>query len=376
MRLLFLIQGHKVEDHIGFHDGCLRLLAEGHLHAYRPLPYFGTAATHGWDGCWEQALRLAREIDANAVFLQHYHGAVPNPTKFIKAVRALPSRPLVAVSSGDSFGYPFCTPHSLRRAASAADITFVTEAGGYARALARHGARRVVLMPTGCCQVRFSRPLDRAAWAPDSDLVFVGNLLSVRNPFRYALPAARRRHALVDALWRRYGKRLAVYGHGWDHLPSARGPIAYGQQHDAMRRSRVVVGGYPGGYHDYYMSDRVPTAISSGIPFIDYHIPRVDRIFRDGEHWFLHRDAAGLLALCDRLLDWSDAERLSFGQRAATMILDHHTHYHKMRDMVKIMADLAAALAAGRTPALPHLDFFLPEVDQVGEARHAVVNWQ
>ncbi|HEY0835735.1 MAG TPA: glycosyltransferase [Azospirillum sp.] len=376
MRLLFLMQGRAVADHPGYDDACLRLQAEGVLTAYRALPYYGLADSAGWDGVWREAVRAARDMEADAVFLQYFHGPVPDPAGFIGALRQLPSRPLVAVSSGDPFGrFTGRLPASFRTAARLADVTFLTEMGGLARDLARRGAPRVTLMPNGYCQARFDEPFDTADYRPEYDVVFIGNRIHVRNPTRYLFLSAWQRKRQVAALQRRYGRRFALFGAGWEGWPSARGPIPYAQQHAVYRKARVIVGAFPGGHMDYYMSDRSVTAIRSGIPFIDVRVPRVDRIFGEGRHWFLHRGMGDLLATCDRLLEWSDQERLDFGQRAAGEIAARHTQYHRMRAMAAILRDLREARLAGRAPPPPHLDYFLPEVNLREEMGYATAGW-
>lgn len=369
------MQGRTIADHPGYENACQRLQDDGLLSACRILPYYKLAEESGWDGAWQQTIRLARDMDADAVFLQHFHGPIPDPTATLSALRRLPSRPVIAVSSGDPFGRLLDRPpRSFRVAAAMADATFLTETGGLARDLARLGAR-VALMPNGYCQARFEQPATPDPAGPEFDVAFVGNLHRVHNPTRRMFWSARRRRQQVAALQRRYGPRFAVFGSGWEGWASARGPIPYDQQVAICRRARVVVGPWPNGGMDYYMSDRSVTSIRSGTPFVDAYVPRVDRIFEDGRHWFLFREPRGMLAHCDRLLEWSDDERRAFGSRAAAEIGARHSQYHRMRAMVGTLADLRAAILSGRRPPPPRLDYFLPGIDPQAEAAFATAGW-
>lgn len=376
MRLLFLMQGRSPADHPGYVDACRRLEAEGVLTACQILPYYGLAEQGGWPAVWHEALGKARSMAADAVFLHYFHGPIPNPAGFIGALRDLDSRPTIAVSSGDPFGRFFGRlPASFRTAARLADITFLTEMGGLARDLARAGAPRVTLMPNGYCQARFEQPFDAGRYRPDYDIVIIGNRPRVRNPARHQFLAGWLRVRQAAALQRRYGRRFALFGTGWAGWPSAQGPVAYTQQHEVYRRARVVVGPFPNGRMDYYMSDRTSTAIRSGIPFVEARIPRIDRIFQDGRHLFLYRGRRELLAICDRLLEWSDQQRLDFGRQAAADIAARHTQYHRMRAMVGTIGDLRRALSAGLPGPAPRLDFFLPDVALSDELPYATAGW-
>lgn len=376
MRLLFMMQGRSPSDHPGWVDACDRLLSEGALTDWRALPYYGLADTAGWEGVWSEALRTARAMEADAIILQYFHGPIPDPADFIDRLRQLPSRPVIAVISGDPFGrFTGRLPKPFRTAARLADVTFLTEMGGLARDLARSGARRVTLLPEGYCQVRFDGAFDAMAYRPDCDVVFVGNRIRVRNPTRYLFLAAWRRLQQVKALQKRYGRRFALYGTGWEGWPSARGPISFDKQHEVYRNARVIVGPHPNGHMDYYMSNRSTVAILSGIPFVDVRVPRVDRIFRDGTQVFLHRGTRDLLATCDRLLDLGDAERLEIGRRAAAGVVTRHSQIRRMRLLLTILSDIRSAASAGRTPSPPPLDYFLPEVALQDELPFATAGW-
>lgn len=377
MRLLFMLQGRVPADQIGFVDGCARLKADGSLADYRILPTYGLAEAGGWPHAWREALNAAAAIGADAVMLQHFHGPIPDPTDFIAALRALPTRPVIAVTAGDSFGRFFGSAQpSFRTASRLADVTFTIEFGSLMRHLVRCGSRRVTLMPHGYCQVRFETPPpDPADYRPDYDVVMVGNLWHVRNPLRAMFHAARARRRQAEILQSRYGRRFALFGRGWEGFPSARGPVPFDRQHDVLRKARVIVGAHHLGHSTYYMSDRSALSIRSGIPLIDVRMPRIDRIYRHGEHWFLYRGEEELLATCDRLLGWSDDQRLAFGRRAAEAVVDRHSQHARLRSMTRIMGDIRRDLLAGREPAPPVLDYLLPETDAAAELTHATMGW-
>jgi Glycosyl transferases group 1 len=378
MRLLVLYQARDAaRDQPGYYNGFERLVTEGELEAHSVISYYGVAEKHGWPALWEQAYVAARQIDADAIFLQFFHGAIPDPTAAIAHLKGLSSRPVVFTSLGDPFGrWTKRISRSYRIASKLADVNFLTGMGYLAKQLARQGACNLVLMPNGCCQVRFSTGLDQAKYSPDFDVVFIGNRISSRNPLSHFFWTAHRRRDFVALVTKRYGRRFGLFGHGWTGNPSWQDPVPYEHQHSAQRRGSVVLGGMPNGYHDYYTSDRVLIAIASGIPFVDYWVPGIDLLFQPERDWWLASDLQGMLKWCDHLLSLSQEERLRLGGCARERILKFHTQYHRCREMVGIVRDLRAARSRGTTATRPQLSFLRQATKPSSAYPAAVVNWQ
>jgi hypothetical protein len=378
MRLLVLYQAcDAARDHPGHYDGFERLVAEGILETHRAIPYYGVAEERGWPALWDEAYAAARKMDADAIFLQFFHGPISDPTVGITRLKGLPSKPTVFTSLGDPFGrWTKRVPRSYRIASKLADVNFLTGMGYLSRQLARQGARNLVLMPHGCCQVRFSAMLDQTKYSPDFDVVFVGSRISSRNPLSHFFWVAQRRREFVALVTKRYGHRFGLFGHGWTCNPSWQGPIPFARQHSVYRRSAVVLGGMPNGYHDYYTSDRVLIAIASGIPFVDYSVAGVDLLFHHGRDWWLAPDTQGMIRWCDHLLSLSQEERLRLGGCAREHIFTFHTQYHRCREMIDIVRDLRAARLRGATATSPQLSFLRQAANPSSVHPAAIVNWQ
>src|SRR5690606_15790052 len=123
-------------------------------------------------------------------------------------------------------------------------------------------------------------------------------------------------------------------------------------------RGRVVVGGYPGSWCDYYTSNRPFMSLLSGVPTIDYHVPHVDTLLADGVDWLLMPRSASITDVTDRLLEASEDERTAIGAHGAATVRRKHMSTHRARSMVRILTDLREDLLAGRSPRLPELDYF------------------
>jgi hypothetical protein len=376
MRLFVLMQSRRVSEAVGVDESFRRLLSEGVLSAYEALPYYGSAEERGWPATWEWALHQIRQMRADVVFLQYFHGPIPDPTGFIETVKQLPWRPTVVTSSGDGFGrFTRRPPASLRIASRLSDLTFATQMGGVARDLVRGGSRRVTLMPHGYCQVRFSATLDPEKYAPEFDVVMIGTQVRCRNPGQYMFYAGLQRYRQAAALQRQYGKRFGLFGPGWDGWASAQGPIAYDRQVETCRRARVVVGAAPYAGMDYYMSDRDVIAMRSGVPFVELQVPRTERIFRQGQDWHLVQTLPEMLDRCEKLLTLTDAECLAMGARAAARMEAGHSQYHRARTMLDIIRSVRDADLAGRPAPLPQLDFFASGIRLEDEWPYAVLGW-
>ena len=373
MKLLVLYQARDaISDQPGYHDGFERLVDEGMLDAHVGIPYRGVSQARGWDALWSEAYDIARRIEADAVFLQFFHGAIPDPRAGIQRLKGLPFKPTLFTSSGDGFGrWTKRVPKCLRIASALSDVSFLTGMGYLARQLARSGGRNLALMPNGCCQVRFSAPAGPSLSEPEFDVAFVGSRIRSWNPLRMG----RQRVKFVTACAKRYGRRFGLFGNGWNGNPSWQGPLSYADQHQAYRRSAVALGGMPNAYHDYYTSDRVFIAVASGVPFVDYWVSGVDRILEHGRDWWLAQNENEMFRLCDRLLEMPSSDRVRLGQEARERILNHHTQYHRCQEMIEIVKDVRAARISGGRAARPKLTF-LSNPPVAGLAPEPIVGWE
>jgi hypothetical protein len=359
MRLLVLYQARNPQaDHPGYFAGFERMVAAGQLGSHTAIGYLGVAAERGWECLWDEAGRAATETKADAVFLQFFQAPMPDPTRGIVSIKNLATRPLVFCSLGDPYGrWTHRVPRSFRVASGLCDVSFLTGMGYVARQLARQGSRNLVLMPNGCCQVQFAEPPPESLASPDFDIAFVGNRMRVRNPLNHFFSRARRRQEFVSAFTRRYGSRFAVFGNGWQGNGSWQGRIPYARQHEALRRAAVVVGGTPNADYEFYTSDRAFISVASGVPFVDYRVPGVERILVNGRDWWLEDSVEEMMQRCDRLLKKPAEERRRLAAETRLRILGQHTQYHRCLQMVEIVKNIRAAGQQGHPAAAPELPF-------------------
>ena len=377
MRLLVLYQAKNPEiDQPGYFEGFQRMVGEGRLSTHSGIGYFGVARERGWNALWDETYDTAKKMEADAIFLHFFHAEMPDPTQGILKIKSLPNRPIVFTSLGDGFGrWTHRIPKSFRVASSLSDVSFLTGLGYQARQLAAWGSANLVLMPNGCCQVRFSSCHENANNEPEFHVAFIGSRIKSRNPAGHFFWTARKRVAFVDAMTRRFGKRFGLFGKGWEGYASWQGQIPYSQQHDAYRRSEIALGGTPNASHDFYTSDRVFIAAASGVPLVDFWVPGVERILMPGRDWWLGRDSDEMLGLAERLLEKPREERVALGREARRQVLEHHTQYNRCVEMIAIVQDLRSArLKHVRAPE-PKLEFLLKTIPG-HPSLDAVLNWR
>jgi hypothetical protein len=171
----------------------------------------------------------------------------------------------------------------------------------------------------------------------------------------------------------RYGSRFAVFGHGWEGLPSAQGAVRFDQQVAAVQRAKVAVGGVPFSRALYYASNRPFIQATSGVLVVDTAVPGVEKLLGDGVHWVLSDDAS-LIKKIDQVLNWTTAERSRIGRSGSTYVQGRHMDYHRVQALVENVRRSRRLRYHGE-PVDPHMPYFLDSVAATEETRTATRNW-
>ena len=365
--VVLILQGSTPGDHPGIVDGYERLRASGILSHLAVFPVFGQDGLERGDAFWRDVIAQAHDQDATIVVFQYYHsGMLPDPRPAVARLRALTSRPSVVATLGDAFmngyfGRPK-VPRSFLQASEVADLVTLTSMGALADYVAAHTNAPIMLLPHGACQVRFGAlDSDSQDACVDADVAFVGSRNRSRNPANGYFWVGRRRERLIEQLAKRFGSRFALFGHGWNDLPSSRGPVPFQDQAKAVRCARVVFGGIPFSSCRYYTSDRPFIQATSGVPIVDIAVPGTDCILRSNEHWVLTREES-VLKTIDEVLAWSDATRAKHGRIAAENVFAKHMQAHREAALVENVRRQRTTLS-NRTRLPPYFPFILDDVD-------------
>ena len=178
---------------------------------------------------------------------------------------------------GDPYGaIQHTLPRPSRLIARRADVAFTVGTGTFRRNLERAGSKDVRWAPSAFDSDQIP-PLNTDV-EREFDFVMIANRNEPRLPFR-ALPGARARVAFVEGMQATFGERFAIWGHGWEG-PSARGPLAFGDQGTAIQSAWFSVNWDHFPKEPSYFSNRLPISMASGSFHLSSHHPGYDSIFR------------------------------------------------------------------------------------------------
>ena len=377
MKILFLSQGRRIEDHPGWEWALAKLKTEGVVNDYHNIPWIGYGEQHGWSMLYKHVVDVAAYSRFDVIYFHYFHRyGVPSAIDCIEKLRSLQHSPIVVTSIGDAYAdrrLPFLSrkfPECFRTIASRSDIVFSTQMGRTANIILEWGARNVVLSPNSLCPVRFKNcTVDPLIHKFDFDVVMVGSRNGGRwNPFSEYSIRSRERNKIVRMLSDHFGKKFAVFGNGWEGCVSNQGPVSFDSQQRVLQMGRICVGGNPYSYDDYYSSNRVFFEIASGIPTIELRVPRLDKMFRAGYHCHFIDAVDDVVAKCEELLHCNPVELYRTAASAAKDISERHTQYHRM----KFMVDVIRRYCDTRNLEGVGLPFFLPETDFCKERQFAI----
>lgn len=373
MKVLFLSQGRKIEDHPGWDWSLKKLKEERFIDDYLNIPWQGYGETHGWAAFYRHVVDTARTGKFDVVYFHYFHRPdVPSPAECIKALKELPNKPVVITSAGDPFSCDWMMPdypNNFKIASRFADIAFSTQMGKAADKMMAWGAKNVVYTPNSMCPVRFKSYAITPATHFDFDVVMLGSHNGARiNPFSRHYWCGQKRNQLVRALNKHFGRRFGLFGHGWNGLESWQGPADFNTQQTTMQRGRILVGGNPYSPCDYYSSNRVFFEIASGVPTVELKVNRLDKVLRDGDQVYFADNVEGIVAKCEELLKQDPVTLYAKAARAAKEIVERHTQYHRM----KFKLNTVSRYRANGNRLDVDFPFFLPEVNLEEEMKYAV----
>ena len=388
MRVLFLSQGRKVEDQPDFDIAFRAAKVGGRPVEVRNIPFVGYIAAHGEAAFYREVLRQNGDFRPDLVFFQFYHSCGDaGVAECCRALKASANAPLVFGSTGDLFwtGWRAALARPLPKSAvdlaGHADAFFSTAFGNVADEFARRGARNLVFLPHAFCPAHFPYWTEPAVESPAHDVTMLGSRsrLVGRRPVA-TFGSGWRRRRLVAMLAKRFGGRLAVFGRGWGDAPFCRGAVLFDDQVRVFRDSRVVVDApAPILSTDYYASDRPFFIVGSGTLPVIVRTPRLDRIFRDGEHAFFADSPREVSDVCERLLAVPDGSRRERAERMRAFVEGRHLVAHRVDTILSTAESLLrrrrGEITADEALRAVRMHHFLPEVDLEEEYRWCVRNW-
>ena len=383
MKFMYLLQGETIADQCGFHSAFEILHSEGKISSYHVFPWRGYYKKNGWPSLFQHIYDLVHTHLPDILYFQFFHEpSCPDVTALFSNLRTVVPSLTIILSAGDAFSpYPLIERHfpiGFISAAINSDITFLTAMGRCSQYLSKRGVSNILLLPLGVCQDRFAPDFSNSDnYKPDFDVVFIGGGGGWYryDPLNFSFHSGFKRFRMVQALTKRYGKKFGLFGRRWHGNSSWQGEIPFSQQVNVCKNSQVIFGGCPGIYEDYYTSDRPFIQGTSGIPMVDWVVPRVNSLLRNNDHWYLVNDKTSLIKQIDFLLESDITSRLQRGKQTAYYINSNLSQLSLMRFLLRTASEVHLAHRAGKVAPPPDFDYFLPEINIDQEAKYAICNW-
>ncbi|WP_370328372.1 hypothetical protein [Euzebya sp.] len=303
----------------GPRDALAALAADGRVDAVEVVSFLQVRAADP-DGWADHLVDVAEGFGPDVIVWQHVEEG-PLPTSLPARLAAVSSRPLLVYQDGDAYGVlrkPI--PPAMATVVAAADLVLAAGGGAIARAYRRAGAARVRLMPP-VVDARFAGGWEPSDARPD-EVVMIASRVATRVPAIPALPGGLSRDRLVRGLHRAFGAGFALYGRGWDS-PSARGPIAYTEQHRVLRDGWVSVGWNHFPRAAFAASDRLPIAMSAGVVHVTNRIVGAPRWLAECPGVLMAGTPGEAVELVRIALSLPRDELIRMGEQAREVALEH-----------------------------------------------------
>ncbi|MCK8114077.1 glycosyltransferase family protein [Anaerosoma tenue] len=233
-------------------------------------------------------------------------------------------------------------PRRALPVATRCEAAYIFSGGYLAQTLRRAGVPFVTYTPSWVNPERFP-----FVWSPDGphvyDVVFVGNNTKAHlRPF----PGARERAKLVNALQRRFGDTLAIYGKGWTGQ-GVKGTCSLDEIPLLYRQSRVAVG-IDHSVGPYQFSNRLPIALSSGIPLAHNSFEGAREILAGLSPRQFFTDTRQALSVVERLVDAPSSELGTISSRQRKLAV----RAFACDKVLGFMLETASGIRDGNDPAL------------------------
>jgi len=223
-------------------------------------------------------------------------------------------------------------PRQMRKLASRCDVTFLQGFGETSDVLKKHGCHNIRYVPAFADPMRFKKVRNTHKLY---DVVFVGNNIESKNPFRRSMGGTVLRQEIVKEFSDHFNEKFAVFGLGWKGA-SARGKVDYLKQAELYSQSRITIGvNHING--KYYFSDRLPIAMISGIPIIYSYEQGFEEIFAECDNLLFFKTKQEALELATSLLTEQQQKLDLMGDQLHSFALKHLTNLNAFGFMIDVL---------------------------------------
>jgi len=269
----------------------------------------------------QEIVNIAKDFQPSAVLWLHTGHLFVGEDDILK-IKNLLSRPAIGYWDGDIYQKPQASPKEIISLCTKCDVVFVQGDGDFTNLLKKNGCKDIRYVPAPTDTNRFCklRSLDQEIIY---DVVMIGNNVTSRIPWRTA-PGSRWRKELAEYFFKKLGKRFAVFGYGWK-AKYGKGPLPFSEQVNLYHSSRMALGVNNWLGPRYYFSNRLPIALSSGVPVVHNYESGYEEIFKPIEDFFFFKTTAEAWNMTKQLLGKDQAVLDDIGRRGYRLALSNFT---------------------------------------------------
>ena len=253
--------------------------------------------------------------------------------------------PSIGYWDGDIYQKPQPLPKEIISLCKKCDVSFVQGVGDFSKLLDENGCEDIRYAPAATDTNRFCK-----LRSPDQkivyDVVMIGNNVKSRIPWRTA-PGSRWRKEVAECFFKKLGDRFAVFGNGWK-AKYGKGPLPFSEQVNLYHSSRMALGVNNWLGPRYYFSNRLPIALSSGVPVVHNYESGYEELFKPKENFFFFKTTSEAWHMTKQLLDKDQSELDRIGMKGYKFALERLTRTEIMRYMIGVLKDHKLAQEEGK----------------------------
>lgn len=336
MKLLVLLNENPAGSHDDVHQALARLAQQRELESYYIYPFLARLSSGlGSSSVMSEIIEIARDFEPDAILWSHT-GTLKVTDSALQSIRDLPSKPAMGYWDGDiyqSFYKPL--PNEIKYLAAKVDVAFCQGIGQMTDEMRKGGCGDIRYVPAGTDEERFGKRR-RQHTQILYDVVMIGNCTKSVIPGK-TMPGARWRKEIVKCLERKLGGGFAVYGEGWKG-PCAKGPVPFTEQSDIYHKSRLAIG-VNNLHAKYFFSNRLPIAMSSGVPIVHNYELGMEEVFNPEIRKLFFRDTKEAWNNIRILLDKDQSVLDSIGLMMHGFSLQYLTIFEIMKYIVSALRD-------------------------------------
>lgn len=342
MKLFYLINEPVLNYQAGYRGTMKKLIEEGYLKDCFFYSFYVKLNEFGFkqDLLIEDVIKECAEFKPDVILFAHTGNFNFDDEFFNRLENILEYRPVYALDERDVYGkYVKRLPSELLKLSARCDVTFLVCSGGWMfRQFQKINKHTLVYLPHVCDDIHFGekKPNDTSK---RYDVVMIGNLAKSRVPFK-SMPGVTERMQVAKALYKRHGKRFAVFGSGWEGFKFSAGPIPFFEQENILHSSHTSVGVDHFLSYDQYYSDRLPIALFSGVPHLSWQTPKLNLLFKEGEHIFYFSSIEESIKKSDAILSGKSDLSSAVSVQAVDLIRRSYTELVRMKTMIKYFNDV------------------------------------